>query len=78
MNIVGHGNGWVAQNGQQRTDWLVNSVDNILSKPQPLLYDMADYEYLSTTTLVAMAEPGSLIVLGFGLVAIGLALRCAV
>lgn len=78
MNIVGHGNGWVAQNGQQRTDCLVNSVDNILSKPQPLLYDMADYEYLSTTTLVAMAEPGSLIVLGFGLVAIGFARRRAV
>jgi hypothetical protein len=39
---------------------------------------MADYEYLSTTTLVAMAEPGSLIVLGFGLVAIGFARRRAV
>lgn len=75
MNIVGHGDGWVAQNGQQRTDCLVDSVDNILSRPQPLQYDIADYEYLSATTLVAMAEPGSLIVLGFGLVAIGFARR---
>jgi hypothetical protein len=77
MNIVGHGDGWTNNNGQDRTECLVESVDNILSKPQPLQYDTADYEYLSATTLVAMAEPGSLAVLGLGLVAMGFARRRA-
>lgn len=77
MNIVGHGDGWVANNGQQRTECLVNNVGTVLSKPQPLQYDIADYEYLSATTMVAMAEPGSLVVLGMGLVAMGFARRRA-
>lgn len=78
VNIVGHGDGWVSQNGQAKTSCLVDDVSNILSKPSPLEYDIADYEYLSATTIVAMAEPGSLAVLGLGLVAIGFARRRAV
>ena len=77
VNIVGHGTGWVDQNGQGKTDCLVTDVSNILSKPSPLEYDINDYTYLSATTLVAMAEPGSLAVLGLGLMAMGFARRRA-
>lgn len=77
VKIVGHGTGWVSQNGQARTDCLVTDVSDILSKPSPLEYDIADYAYLSATTILAMAEPGSLAVLGIGLVAIGFARRRA-
>ncbi len=77
VNIVGHGSSWVTQNGQDKTDCLVTDVSNILSKPSPLEYDINDYTYLSATTILAMAEPGSLAVLGFGLVAIGFARRRA-
>ncbi|MFT5485645.1 MAG: hypothetical protein ACI9JL_001420 [Paracoccaceae bacterium] len=75
--VVGHGDGWVAENGAQKVGCLVNDVGDILSRPAPLEYDIADYEYLSATTIVAMAEPGSLAVLGLGLVAIGFARRRA-
>ncbi|CAN0530208.1 unnamed protein product, partial [Laminaria digitata] len=43
VNIVGHGSGWVNQNGQARTECLVTDVSDILSKPSPLEYDIADY-----------------------------------
>lgn len=75
VKIVGHGDGWVTQNGQAKTQCLVTDVTDILSKPSPLEYDINDYAYLSATTLVAMAEPGSLVVLGLGLFALGFARR---
>lgn len=75
--VVGHGTGWVAQNGADKMDCLVDdpSVD-ILSKPSPLVYDMNDYAYLSET-MVAMPEPGTLAVLGIGIAVIGSARRRA-
>lgn len=76
VNIVGHGDGWVNQNGQARTDCLVNDVSNILSKPSPLQYDINDYAFLSST-LIAMPEPGTIAVLGLGLACIGFARRRA-
>lgn len=75
VKVVGHGTGWLTQNGQQKTQCLVNDVSDILSKPSPLEYDINDYAYLSATTIVAMAEPGSLVVLGLGLFALGFARR---
>lgn len=77
VHVVGHGNGWVNNNGQARMDCLVTDMSNILSKPAPLQYDIADYEFLSATTILAMAEPGTLAVLGLGLVAIGYSRRRA-
>ena len=79
VNIVGHGSGWLNQDGQAKTECLVlDPVTDILSKPSPLQYDIADYEYLSSTAIVAMAEPGALAALGLGLVAIGWSRRRAV
>ncbi len=76
VRIVGHGDGWVNQNGQQKTECLVNDpVADILSKTSPLAYDMADYEYMSTTAIIAMAEPGALALFGAGLLTIGVARR---
>ena len=75
LHVVGHGSGWVNNNGQARIDCLVTDMSNILSKPAPLQYDIADYEFLSTTTILAMAEPETLAVLGLGLVAIGYSRR---
>jgi len=76
VNIVGHGSGWVNQNGQAKTQCLVmDPITDILSKDSPLEYNIEDYEYLSSTTILAMAEPGTLAVLGLGLVAIGFTRR---
>ena len=75
LHVVGHGSGWVNNNGQARMDCLVTDMSNNLSKPAPLQYDIADYEFLSTTTILAMVEPGTLAVLGLGLVAIGYSRR---
>lgn len=77
VNIVGHGDGWVNQNGQARTECLVMDPGaNILSKPSPLVYDFNDYAFLSST-LIAMPEPGAIAVLGLGLACIGFARRRA-
>ncbi|MGB0632033.1 MAG: VWA domain-containing protein [Alphaproteobacteria bacterium] len=76
VNIVGHGARWVNQDGQAKTQCLViDPVTDILSKESPLQYNIEDYEYLSSTTILAMAEPGTLAVLGLGLVAIGYSRR---
>jgi len=53
----------------------MDPITDILSKDSPLEYNIEDYEYLSSTTILAMAEPGTLAVLGLGLVAIGFTRR---
>lgn len=75
-HVVGHGGGWVSQNGADKMACLVEDPSlDILSKPSPLVYDMNDYSYLSATTMVAMPEPGTLAVLGLGIAIIGFARR---
>lgn len=77
VNIVGHGDGWVNQNGAQKTGCLVmDPSTDILSKPSPLQYDINDYAYLSST-LIAMPEPGMIAVLGLGFAFIGFTRRRA-
>ena len=72
LNIIEHGSGWVNQNGLAKTLCLVmGPITDILSKDSPLEYNIEDYEYLSSITILAMAELGTLAVLGLGLIAIG-------
>ena len=76
MKIVGHGADWVNQNGEAKTLCLVEDpIEDILSKESPLQYNIQDYEYLSSTAILAMAEPGTIAFLGLGLVGIGFTRR---